>query len=69
MSPSKTVQNAALWPLIADGRLPLASHVADYLPGFGARGKSAITIEQVMLHTSGLAGAPLPCKQTDGGAV
>lgn len=60
MSPSKTLQNAALWPLIADGRLRLDARVSEYLPSFGEGGKAAVTIEQVMLHTGCFATQPMP---------
>jgi len=59
MSPSKTLQNAALWPLIADGRLRLEASVGEYLPTFGENGKATVTVEQVMLHTGCFATQPL----------
>ncbi|RKT52129.1 serine hydrolase domain-containing protein [Saccharothrix australiensis] len=36
------------------GRLDLDARVARYLPEFGVNGKAAITVEQLLTHTSGL---------------
>ncbi|WP_116076351.1 serine hydrolase domain-containing protein [Asanoa ferruginea] len=36
------------------GRLDLAAPVAEYLPGFTGAGKSAVTVEMLLTHTSGL---------------
>ncbi len=40
--------------LVADGRLDLDQPVAAYLPTFAAGGKDAVTVRQLLLHTSGL---------------
>jgi uncharacterized protein YbbC (DUF1343 family) len=40
--------------LIEQGKLALADPVAKHLPEFGQNGKGAITVEQLLLHTSGL---------------
>jgi uncharacterized protein YbbC (DUF1343 family) len=40
--------------LVEQKKLNLAAPVARYLPAFGAKGKEAITVEQLLLHTSGL---------------
>jgi uncharacterized protein YbbC (DUF1343 family)/CubicO group peptidase (beta-lactamase class C family) len=40
--------------LVEQGKIALAAPVARYLPSFGAKGKEAITVEQLLLHTSGL---------------
>jgi serine-type D-Ala-D-Ala carboxypeptidase len=40
--------------LVESGRLDLDAPVARYLPAYGANGKAAITIEQLLTHTSGL---------------
>ncbi len=42
--------------LVERGRLSLSDKVADHLPGFGKNGKDAVTVEQLLLHTSGLVG-------------
>jgi uncharacterized protein YbbC (DUF1343 family)/CubicO group peptidase (beta-lactamase class C family) len=40
--------------LVEQGKLRLGDRVAEHLPAFGANGKQAITIGQLLLHTSGL---------------
>ncbi len=47
------VGTLAQW-LVERGELRLADRVSTYLPEFGARGKAGITVEQLLLHTSGL---------------
>ncbi len=43
----------AQW-LIEQGQLKLDDRVASHLPEFGVRGKSDVTVEQLLLHTGGL---------------
>ncbi len=45
---------SAIMLLVQRGELRLHDKVAAYVPEFGANGKDGITIEQVLLHTSGL---------------
>ena len=40
--------------LVEQKKLSLSSPVAHYLPTFGSKGKDAVTVEQLLLHTSGL---------------
>jgi CubicO group peptidase (beta-lactamase class C family) len=40
--------------LAQQGKLAISDPVTRYLPGFGQNGKGAITIEELLLHTSGL---------------
>jgi uncharacterized protein YbbC (DUF1343 family)/CubicO group peptidase (beta-lactamase class C family) len=40
--------------LVEEGRIRLADPVAQFIPEFGRYGKSAITIRQLLTHTSGL---------------
>ncbi len=47
------------WLLIGEGRLDIERRVVDYVPEFGTNGKDVVTVEQVMLHTSGFPRAPL----------
>jgi CubicO group peptidase (beta-lactamase class C family) len=49
-----------VYQLIDEGRLDVTHPVSEYFPEFGANGKEAITVEQVMTHTSGFPQAPLP---------
>jgi CubicO group peptidase (beta-lactamase class C family) len=58
-SASKPLTASVVWQLFAEGGLSLDDRIADHIPEFGANGKDAITLEQVMLHTSGFPRAPL----------
>jgi len=50
----------AIHVLVERGKLQLDAPVAKYRPSFGKNGKDAITVEQLLLHTSGLAaGSPV----------
>jgi CubicO group peptidase (beta-lactamase class C family) len=44
----------ATMQLVEQGRLELDRPVADYWPAFAANGKAAITVRQLLTHTSGL---------------
>ena len=57
-SATKAVVAGAVWILIGDGLLDVARPVAALIPEFAPNGKEAITVEQVMLHTSGFPRAP-----------
>jgi CubicO group peptidase (beta-lactamase class C family) len=57
-SATKAVVASAMWILIGDGAIDPARRVAEYVPEFGTNGKDVITVEQVMLHTSGFPYAP-----------
>ena len=58
-SATKALVAGAVWLLIGEGRLDPAERVGQIIPEFAANGKEAITVEQVMLHTSGFPRAPL----------
>jgi CubicO group peptidase (beta-lactamase class C family) len=58
-SATKPFVASVIWQLIGEGLVDPARPVQDYLPSFGANDKEAITVEQVMLHTSGFPRAPL----------
>ena len=64
-SSTKPVVAAAMWMLMGEGAIDVSSRVADLVPEFGANGKDVITIEQVMLHTSGFPGAPFAASDWD----
>jgi CubicO group peptidase (beta-lactamase class C family) len=64
-SATKAFVAGAMWALIGDGAVDVSNRVADYVPEFGSNGKDVITVEQVMLHTSGFPRAPLPVLQGD----
>ncbi|MEO8716129.1 MAG: serine hydrolase domain-containing protein, partial [Acetobacteraceae bacterium] len=56
-SQTKVLTSAALWTLVEDGRVSFMDCVADHLPEFAARGKAAITLQQVMTHQGGFPSA------------
>src|SRR6266536_6035453 len=58
-SATKAFVASAAWLLIGEGSLEIERRVADYIPEFGTNGKDVVTVEQVMLHTSGFPHAPL----------
>lgn len=62
-SATKAFVASAVWTLIADGLVDVSLPVIDYIPEFATFGKEAITVEQVMLHTSGFPHAPLGSPQ------
>jgi CubicO group peptidase (beta-lactamase class C family) len=57
-SSTKPVVASALWILMGEGALDVTRPVAELVPEFGTNGKDVITVEQVMLHTSGFPRAP-----------
>ena len=58
-SATKPFVAGAMWALIGDGLIDVSRRVAEFIPEFATNGKDSITIEQVMLHTSGFPSAPL----------
>jgi CubicO group peptidase (beta-lactamase class C family) len=56
---TKAIVAGAAWLLIGAGELDPSKRVVDYIPEFGSNGKDVVTVEQVMLHTSGFPHAPL----------
>lgn len=50
---TKPIVASAIWVLLGDGRLGLSDRVGDYIPEFSALGKHVVTVEQLLLHTSG----------------
>lgn len=56
---TKAIVAGVVWMLLAEGRLGLDERVGDIVPEFATNGKDAITVEQVLLHTSGFPRAPL----------
>jgi CubicO group peptidase (beta-lactamase class C family) len=64
-SATKAFVAGAMWALIGDGAVDVSKRVVEYVPEFGSNGKDVITVEQVMLHTSGFPRAPLTVLQGD----
>jgi CubicO group peptidase (beta-lactamase class C family) len=58
-SATKALVASAIWLLIGDDRLDAAVRVMDIIPEFGSNGKDVVTVEQLLLHTSGFPRAPL----------
>src|SRR5690349_3730536 len=50
---TKALVAGAVWLVIGEGLLDPSETVASIIPEFASNGKDAITVEQVMLHTSG----------------
>lgn len=53
-SVTKLFTSIAVLQLVEDGEVELDAPVATYVPEFAAGGKRAITVEQLLTHTSGL---------------
>lgn len=53
-SVSKIFVAVLVWALHEDGVLDVDDSVAEYWPAFGQRGKTSVTIRQVLQHRSGL---------------
>jgi CubicO group peptidase (beta-lactamase class C family) len=64
-SATKAVVAGAVWILIGEGQLDVTLPVATLIPEFGSNGKEEITVEQVMLHTSGFPAAPFGALEWD----
>jgi CubicO group peptidase (beta-lactamase class C family) len=64
-SATKAVVASAVWQLLAEGAISLDDRVADHISEFGTNGKDVVTVEQVLLHTSGFPRAPLGPPQWD----
>jgi CubicO group peptidase (beta-lactamase class C family) len=52
-SQTKVLTSAAIWSLVEEGLLSFNDPITDHLPEFAARGKGAITLQQVMTHQGG----------------
>ena len=58
-SATKAFVAGAVWALIGDGLIDPAATVSHYVPEFATNDTAAVTVEQVMLHTSGFPYAPM----------
>ena len=58
-SATKAIVATAMWIVLDEGSVKVDETVAHYIPEFAEHGKDTITVEQVMLHTSGFPRAPL----------
>ena len=59
-SATKGIVNGLVWMLIGEGKLDISRRVADYFPEFGANGKDAVTVEQMLTYYGGFPQAPMP---------
>ncbi|HYL60257.1 MAG TPA: serine hydrolase domain-containing protein [Candidatus Acidoferrales bacterium] len=60
MSSTKPITPIAIAQMWERGKLSLDDRVEQHIPGFGAKGKSAITIRHVLTHTAGFRAAVGP---------
>jgi CubicO group peptidase (beta-lactamase class C family) len=64
-SATKPVVASAIWILMGEGAVDVTRRVAEFVPEFGTNGKDEITIDQVLLHTSGFPRAPFAALDWD----
>ena len=64
-SATKPVVASVVWQLLADGLLQPTTRVADVIPELSTNGKDAVTLDHVLLHTSGFPRAPLGPREWD----
>jgi CubicO group peptidase (beta-lactamase class C family) len=64
-SATKPIVASAVWILVGEGLLDVDRKVAEYIPEFGSNGKDVITVDQVLLHTSGFPHAPFRALEWD----
>jgi CubicO group peptidase (beta-lactamase class C family) len=58
-STTKPIVASMVWLLVGDGLLDPDRRIAELVPDFATRGKDAVTLDQVLLHTSGFPNARL----------
>jgi CubicO group peptidase (beta-lactamase class C family) len=58
MSSTKAFTSASAWLLMQEGKLRPEDRVVDFIPEFGTNGKDVVTVEQLLVHTSGIPYAP-----------
>jgi CubicO group peptidase (beta-lactamase class C family) len=58
MSATKAFTSAAAWLLMQEDKLRPEDRVVQFVPEFGANGKDAVTVEQLLIHTSAIPYAP-----------
>lgn len=59
-SATKPLTAMAIAALVGDGALDPADRVADFIPDFGRNGKGTIRVQDLLVHTAGLAHAAAP---------
>ncbi|MGH7964131.1 MAG: serine hydrolase [Candidatus Binatia bacterium] len=58
MSATKALTSAAAWLLMQEGKLRPEDRAVQFVPEFGTNGKDAVTVEQLLIHTSAIPYAP-----------
>ncbi len=58
-SATKPLVASVIWLLLAEGHLDPAAPLGDLVPELGAGGLGAVTLDEVLLHTSGFPNAPM----------
>ena len=56
---TKGIVAGAVWLAFGDGTLHPEQKVAEVIPEFGTNGKDVVTVEQLLMHTSGFPRAPM----------
>jgi CubicO group peptidase (beta-lactamase class C family) len=56
-SQTKAFICSVVWMLLGEGKVSLDAHIADLVPGFGANGKDAVTLEHILSHGAGIPNA------------
>jgi len=56
---TKGIVAGAVWLAFGDGLLGPEQKVAEVIPEFGTNGKDVVTVEQLLMHTSGFPRAPM----------
>jgi CubicO group peptidase (beta-lactamase class C family) len=56
---TKGIVAGAVWLVFGDGTLHPEQKVVEVIPEFGANGKDVVTVEQLLMHTSGFPRAPM----------
>ena len=52
-SATKSISSVAMWQLLEQGKITLDQKVTEWIPEWGANGKTEITLRQVMTMTGG----------------
>jgi CubicO group peptidase (beta-lactamase class C family) len=58
-STTKPIVASMVWLLVGEGLLDPARRIVELVPEFATRGKAAVTLDQVLLHTAGFPNAHL----------
>ena len=56
---TKALVAGTVWALMGEGSIDVTRPVGELIPEFATNGKEVVSVEQVMLHTSGFPHAPL----------